>query len=106
MLVTLLITAVFIGLGWFVLIRPQQQRAREQAAMVAALEPGDQVISAGGIHGTVTAVADETVALEIAPEVTITLARAAVARPVGDAPETETETAPDEADAPDPTDQP
>lgn len=88
MLVTLLITAVFIGLGWFVLIRPQQARAREQASMVAALEPGDQVISAGGIHGRLTAVAEETVALEIAPEVTITLARAAVARLA----ETETET--------------
>lgn len=102
--VTLLITLVFIGIGWFVLIRPQQQRARAQAAMVATLEPGNRVISAGGIHGTLTAVSEETVSLEIAPDVTITLARAAVARLAED--ETETETAPDEADAPDPMDQP
>lgn len=94
MLVTLLITVVFIGLGWFVLIRPQQERAREQGAMVAALEPGDEVISAGGIHGTLVDVDEETVAMEIAPGVTITLARAAIARLAegGDQIATETDT--------------
>lgn len=78
--ITLLITLVFIGIGWALLIRPQQQRARAQAAMVAALEPGDEVITAGGIHGTLIEVGEDTVRLEVAPDVVLTLARAAIAR--------------------------
>ncbi len=80
MLPTLLITFVFIGIGWFLLIRPQQERAKAQTAMVAALEVGDQVISAGGIHGTLVEVFDETVTLEVAPGSRLTLARPAIAR--------------------------
>ncbi len=76
----LLLTFLFIGIGWFLLIRPQQERAKAQRAMVAALTVGDRVISAGGIHGTLTEVADETVRLEVAPGIELTLARPAIAR--------------------------
>lgn len=76
----LLLTVLLIAIGWFFLIRPQQARVREQRAMVADLRVGDRVISAGGIHGVVTSVADTTVGLEVAPEVVLTLARAAVVR--------------------------
>ena len=48
--------------------------------MVEALAPGDQVITAGGIHGTLTEVTDETVRIEVAPQVVLTLARPAIAR--------------------------
>ena len=48
--------------------------------MVAALEVGDRVVTAGGIHATITAVAPETVRIEVAPGVELTLARAAVGR--------------------------
>ena len=48
--------------------------------MVEALAPGDQVITAGGIHGVLTEVAPETVRIEVAPEVVLTLARPAIAR--------------------------
>ena len=77
---TLLLTFLLIGIGWFLLIRPQQERARAQRALVAELAVGDRIISAGGIHGTVTAVAADSIELEVAPGVTLTLARAAVAR--------------------------
>lgn len=79
---TLLLTFLLIGVGWFLLIRPQQERAKAQRALVDALAVGDRVISAGGIHGTITAVADETIELEVAPGVVLTLARPAVARRV------------------------
>lgn len=79
---TLLLTFLLIGIGWFLLIRPQQERARAQRALVAELSVGDRVISAGGIHGTVTAVAEATIELEVAPGVILTLARPAVARRV------------------------
>ena len=75
-------TLLFIGIGWFLIIRPQQQRAKAQRALVEALEAGDRVVSAGGIHGTLTAVGPETVALEVAPGVVLTVARPAIARRV------------------------
>lgn len=76
----LLLTISLIALGWFLLIRPQQARVRSQRAMVAALAVGDRVITAGGIHGRINALAVETVELEVAPGVVVTLARAAVMR--------------------------
>lgn len=82
----LLITVVLIAIGWFLLIRPQQVRIREQRAMVAALEVGDRVVTAGGIHGTVRAVADETVVVEVAAGVALTVARAAIVRRLEGAP--------------------
>ena len=55
--------------------------------MVEALAPGDRVITAGGIHGVLTEVAPETVRIEVAPQVVLTLARPAIARLVeADAP--------------------
>ena len=90
----LLLTLLLVGIGWFFLIRPQQQRLRDQRNLVQALKAGDRVITAGGIHGVLTDVADETVQIEVAPGVVITLARAAIARLAT----TEAET-PDDTDA-------
>ena len=50
----LLLVAVF----WFVAIRPQQQRQKQQRAMLDALKPGDEIITAGGIFATVVAVGE------------------------------------------------
>lgn len=79
-LAPLLLTFLFIGIGWFIIIRPQQERARTQRAMVATLAAGDRVITAGGIHGTVIDLSEDTVELEVAVGVVLTLARPAVAR--------------------------
>ncbi|MCB0987773.1 MAG: preprotein translocase subunit YajC [Microthrixaceae bacterium] len=76
----LILTVLLIAIGWFLLIRPQQARVREQRATVAALEAGDDVITAGGIHGRITDVQPETVRIEISSGVVVTLARAAVVR--------------------------
>ena len=51
---------------YFLLIRPQQKRAKEHAAMVAAVRRGDQVVTGGGIMGKVTKVEDEEVIVEVA----------------------------------------
>jgi len=48
---------------YFVLIRPQQKRAKELAKLVSSLKAGDKVVTASGIIGTVTSVKDRTVAL-------------------------------------------
>ncbi len=64
------IVVIFI-LFWFMLIRPQMKQAKEQRAIIAALQKSDEVVTAGGIVGKVTKVSDGFIALEIAPEVTI-----------------------------------
>ena len=62
---------VIFVLFWFMLIRPQMKQAKEQRNMIAALQKGDEVTTAGGIVGKVTKVSDAFVALEIAPNITI-----------------------------------
>jgi preprotein translocase subunit YajC len=51
---------------YFLLIRPQQRRQRDQEAMLKALEKGDDVVTAGGLHGKVVGVTDDVLTLEIA----------------------------------------
>ncbi len=80
----LIFPLLLFGLLWFFLIRPQRQRMRERAALVAALEPGDRIVTVGGIHGTVTMVDGEEVRVSVAPTVELTLARRAVGEIVPD----------------------
>jgi len=51
---------------YFLLIRPQTKRQREQEAMIAAIEKNDAVVTAGGLHGKVVGVTDDVLTLEIA----------------------------------------
>jgi preprotein translocase subunit YajC len=51
---------------YFLLIRPQAKRQREQEAMLAAIEKNDSVVTAGGIHGKVVGVTDDVLTVEIA----------------------------------------
>ncbi len=62
--------------GWFLLIRPQQQRQRTLQNAIAAVRKGDQVITAGGVLGRVTKVEDRFVELEIAPNTRIRVVKA------------------------------
>jgi preprotein translocase subunit YajC len=59
------IAAIF-AIFYFLLIRPQQKRQREQADMIKGIEKGDQVVTTGGLHGKVTGVTDDVLTLEIA----------------------------------------
>ena len=53
---------------YFLMIRPQMKRAKEQKAMIEALQKGDEVVTAGGVLGRITKMGDAYVTLEIAPE--------------------------------------
>ncbi|MDP1809108.1 MAG: preprotein translocase subunit YajC, partial [Actinomycetota bacterium] len=64
--------------------RPQQLRVRQRQDLVASLRAGDRVETIGGIQGVVMSLDAETLELQVAPEVSITLARRAVAARVGD----------------------
>jgi preprotein translocase subunit YajC len=63
---------------YFMLIRPQTKRAKEHKAMTEALQKGDEVVAAGGVVGKITKVGDAYVSLEIAPQVEVSVQRAAV----------------------------
>jgi preprotein translocase subunit YajC len=57
--------AIFL-IFYFLLIRPQQRRQKQQEAMLKGIEKGDAVVTAGGIHGKVTGVTDDVLTVEIA----------------------------------------
>ncbi|SMC69362.1 protein translocase subunit yajC [Desulfocicer vacuolatum DSM 3385] len=60
---------------YFLLIRPQQKKAKEHQNMINSLKKGDRIITSGGVHGTITSLGDTTVSLEIAENVKIKINR-------------------------------
>jgi preprotein translocase subunit YajC len=66
-----LLMAAFIALFYFMLIRPQQKRAREHQALVSKLAAGDEVVTGGGLLGKVTDVGDTFITLEVAEGVRV-----------------------------------
>lgn len=82
----LILLAVTFLLMWVLFILPQQRRLRAHQAIVATLEVGDEVMATSGLYGTITALDDEVVHLEVAPGTVVRLARGAVARKLGDEP--------------------
>ncbi len=73
----IMLVAMF-AIFYFLLIRPQQKRAKQQKELVGGLKAGDNVVSAGGIHGKIVSVEETTVVLEIATGVKMKLNRASV----------------------------
>ena len=75
-----IIPLVFMfAIFYFLLIRPQQKKAKEHKALLEAMKKGDNVITAGGVHGKVTAVENELVTLEVANNVNIKITKSYIA---------------------------
>lgn len=70
------------GVFYFMLIRPQQRRMRQQRELISSLRVGDEVMTAGGIFGTVREIDpdDDTVTVEISPGTNVRMLRQAIAR--------------------------
>jgi len=75
MLPLLLIFVIF----YFLLIRPQQKKQKEHEAMIKKLDKNDEVVTTGGIHGTIVNVKDETVMLRVDDNVKIEIQKNCVA---------------------------
>jgi preprotein translocase subunit YajC len=73
MLQALLLPALLLVVFYFLLIRPQSKRAKEQREMLAKIVAGDEVATTGGILGKVTEVGDQFLTLEIASGVSVKL---------------------------------
>jgi preprotein translocase subunit YajC len=69
---------ILFGIFYFMLIRPQMKRAKEQRSMIAALAKGDEVLTNGGLLGRIDEIAEQFVTLEIAPNVTVKLQKQAI----------------------------
>ena len=68
---SLLLPIVFVGLIYFLMIRPQQKKQKEHRAMMDALVAGNEVVTGGGVLGKITAVGDQFVTVEIADGVSV-----------------------------------
>jgi preprotein translocase subunit YajC len=71
---------LFVGVFYFLLIRPQQKKAREHQALVSKLAAGDEVVTTGGMLGRVTEVGDTFVTLEVAEGVRVKVQRVQIAQ--------------------------
>lgn len=74
-----LIFLVLLGaVLWLLLIRPQRQRQAAQQALIAQVQPGEEIVTVGGILGVVKDVDDEEIRLEIAPGTEVRVAKQAI----------------------------
>jgi preprotein translocase subunit YajC len=73
---------LFIGLMfvamWFLIIAPQRKKQKEHAKMLAALDTGDQVLTAGGVYGEIVAKKDDRFVIRVADGVKLELAKSFV----------------------------
>jgi len=86
-LISFLPFAVILLAFWLLILRPQRARMRAVQEVQDALQVGSQVITTAGLYGTVAALDEESVTLEVAPGVTNKYVRAAVGRVVTPTPE-------------------
>jgi preprotein translocase subunit YajC len=74
-----LIIIVAFLLLWLIVVRPQRKRQTQQQQMLSDLRVGDEVLTAGGIYGTVSRIDEDQITVEIAPRTEVRVARRAIA---------------------------
>ena len=75
----LIIMALFVGVFYFLLIRPQSRKRKEHAQLVSQVAVGDDVVTIGGIVGRVSKLKDDFLEITIAKDTTITMQKSAIA---------------------------
>jgi preprotein translocase subunit YajC len=76
---SLIFVVVLLGLFWLLLVRPQRAGARRQRELLTSLEAGDEIVSAGGLYGTIRTLDEDELTVEIADGLVVRMARGAVA---------------------------
>jgi preprotein translocase subunit YajC len=74
---------ILVAAFFFLIVRPQRRQQMIRRQIIAAVKVGDEIVTSGGVYGTVVALNDETLDLEVAPGIVMKLARGAVAERVG-----------------------
>jgi len=80
----IILLALTLLFSWVLIVLPQRRQMAAHRQLVAALEVGDEVITTAGMYGTITELDAETVHLQVADDVVLRFARAAVGRKVAD----------------------
>jgi preprotein translocase subunit YajC len=75
---------ILFAIFYFLLIRPQQKKAKEHREMIANLKKGARIVTSGGIYGTIQSIDDNTIGLEIAEKVKIKISRGNVTAVITD----------------------
>jgi preprotein translocase subunit YajC len=75
----LLFPLLLLGVMYAFLILPQRRKQKAHAQLLASIQPGDEVMTSGGIYGGVTEVTGDDLYLEIAPDIEIKVAKRAIA---------------------------
>ena len=73
---------ILVAAFFLLVVRPQRRQMASHRALVASLNPGDEIVTTGGILGTIRSLEDDVVELEVAPAVVLRVARGAIARRV------------------------
>jgi preprotein translocase subunit YajC len=102
----LIVIVIIIGFGWFLLALPARRRSRAHVAMQDAIDVGDEVITAGGLHGVIRELGETELRIEIAPSVLVTLDRRAVAAVAQEETHVETQEMAPEETPPEPSGEP
>jgi len=76
--ITFLPLILMLVVFYFLMIRPQQKRMKEHREMVGALKKGDEVVTNGGLGGTVTKVGDAYLSMRVADNVEVNVQKTAV----------------------------
>lgn len=71
---------LMFAIFYFLLIRPQQKRQKDQKRMLSELQKGDKVITTGGIHGVISGIKDDTVTVKVAENVKLEISRGSITK--------------------------
>jgi preprotein translocase subunit YajC len=75
---TIIMFGLMFAIFYFLLIRPQQKKQRQRAAMLNTLSKGDKVVTVGGLHGTIAENSDDTVVLKVNDVTKLTFDRSSI----------------------------
>jgi preprotein translocase subunit YajC len=78
-LVFFIFLILLFGMFYFLIIRPQRKRQKQHQELMDALQPGDRIITIGGIHGQIESMTEENIVLKVESGATLRMARNAVA---------------------------
>jgi preprotein translocase subunit YajC len=89
-LVQLIPFALVLAIFYFVILLPMKRRQKKVQEFLSALKVGDKVVTSGGIYGSIAKLGEDSVQLQIAPNVRVDISRAAIIGYQGQAPVVET----------------
>ena len=75
----IIVMVAIFAIFYFLLIRPQQKKQKETKEMLSNIAHGDMIVTAGGLHGKITAITEQVVTLEVADKVKVKISRAYIA---------------------------